>query len=419
MMKYIQFATFCLIAISAHAKVMTGLDNLVAEHFAPLKGRHVGLITNQTGRARGGAFGAELFSKSKALTLVALFAPEHGLFGTRAAGVPSDTLERLDGVPIYSLYGSTRKPTHAMLRGIDALVFDIQDAGVRPYTYLSTMIDAMESAAENKIPFYVLDRPNPLSGDRIEGNILDSSLESFVGIIPVPYLHGMTLGELAQMAKAKAWFRGAAKLKLTVIPMTGWKRSMYWNETGLEWIATSPNVPDFANDVGLAMLGATGELGLLSIGIGSDFPFLRIGSTLMGQDEIQRFVDSAFQPPPDPLLLKEGGLLFLPEDFTATTSGGMKTYHGVRIELPSALKSISSLYEPQFRIIEMMLHDPAFRASFDELPASTNARYEKVTGMHGLLDMLRRCEDLSPVFSNWRSDDERFRDDRAPFLLYP
>ena len=408
MTKYLQFAIFCLIVSSAHAQVMTGLDNLIAKHFAPLAGKHVGLITNQTGRTRDGAFGAELFAKSKALKLIALFAPEHGLFGTRTAGVTSDTLERLGGVPIYSLYGSTRKPTRAMLRGIDALVFDIQDAGVRPYTYLSTMIDAMETAAENKIPFYVLDRPNPLSGERIEGNILDTTLESFVGIIPVPYLHGMTLGELAQMAKAKAWFHDAAKLKLIVIPMTGWKRAMYWNETGLPWIATSPNVPAFANDVGLAMLGATGELGLLSIGIGSDFPFLRIGSTLMGQDEVQRFVDSAFQK----------SLPLMPEDFTATTSAGTKTYHGVRLELPADLKSVPSFYEPQFRIIEMMLHDTAFRVSFDELPASTNGRYEKVTGMHGLLDMLRRCEDLGPVFANCRSDDERFREERAPFLLY-
>src|SRR5205807_2293979 len=158
-----------------------------------------------------------------------LFAPEHGIMGKRQAGVTSDTLERFGGIPVYSLYGSTRKPMRQMLRGINALVFDIQDVGVRPYTYLSTMVLAMEAAAENKIPFYILDRPNPLSGDRIEGNILDTNLKSFVGIAPVPYLHGMTLGELAQMAKAKAWFHNAAKLRLTVIPMTGWKRSMFWN----------------------------------------------------------------------------------------------------------------------------------------------------------------------------------------------
>ena len=398
----------CTFAISAHAQVRTGLDNLVAQHFAPLNGKRVGLITNQTGRTRDGRFGPELFAKSKEVKLLALFAPEHGLTGTRAAGIPSDSLERFEGIPVYSLYGSTRKPTKKMLRGLDALVFDIQDAGVRPYTFLSTMIDAMEAAAENGIPFYVLDRPNPLSGNRIEGNVLDTSLESFIGIIPIPYLHGMTLGELAQMAKAMGWFHDAAKLKLTVIPMTGWKRSMYWPGTGLTWIATSPNVPAFENDVGLAMLGATGELGLLSVGIGSEYPFLRIGSTLISRDEVKRLVDSALNY----------SIPTTAEEYSATTSAGTKTYHGVQLELPGTLDSIPSIYQPQFLMLEFMLHDTAFREGFDALPESTNGRFERVTGMYGLLGMMRRCEYLSLVFARWQREDAEFRKARKPYLLY-
>ncbi len=408
MQKYLHFIAACFFAASVHAQVRTGLDNLVAEHFTPLAGKHVGLITNQTGRTRDGRFGPELFAKSKELTLVALFAPEHGLMGTRPAGIPSDSLKRFEGIPVYSLYGSTRRPTRKMLRGLNALVFDMQDAGVRPYTFLSTMIDAMEAAAEDNIPFYVLDRPNPLSGNRVEGNVLDTTLESFIGIIPIPYLHGMTLGELARMAKAKSWFHDAAKLKLTVIPMTGWNRSMYWPETGLPWIATSPNVPKFENDVGLAMLGATGELGVLSIGIGSEYPFLRIGSTLMGQDEIKRIVDSAFL----------ASLSTRTEDYTAATSAGTKTFHGVRLGLPADLNSIPSFYNAQFVMLQLMLHDTAFRASFDALPFSTSARFDRVTGMRDLLGFLRRCEDLDPIFAQWRTDDEHFREERKPFLLY-
>ena len=410
MTKYIHFAIICLILISTgvNAQVSTGLDRLVAEHFAQLKGKHLGLITNETGRTRDGKFGADLFAKSKTLKLVALFAPEHGLMGARQAGVNSDTLERFDGVPVYSLYGTTRKPTRKMLNGIDALVFDIQDVGVRPYTFLSTMILAMEATAENKIPFYVLDRPNPLSGERIEGNILDTTLKSFVGMLPVPYLHGMTLGELARMAKAKAWFRHADKLKLIVIPMTGWKRSMYWSETGLTWTAPSPNVPHFENAVGLAMLGATGELGILSVGIGSDMPFLRIGSTLMNSNEILRMSDSAYLHT----------LPFATDDFTATTSAGTKTYHGVRMSLPSDLKNIKSLYEGQFRMIEQMLHDTAFRAAFDAMPYSVNFMFEKVTGERGLVDSLRRCVGLDPIFERWRKDDDKFRVERKKSLLY-
>ncbi len=413
MIKYIHFVLACLISVSAHAQVnntqvRTGLDNLIAKNFAQLKGKHVGLITNQTGRTRDGQFGADVFAKSKALSLVALFAPEHGLMGTRQAGVNSDTLEQYDGVPVYSLYGSTRKPTRKMLKGIDALVFDIQDVGVRPYTFLSTLVLSTEAAAENNIPFYVLDRPDPLSGERIEGNILDTSLNSFVGILPIPYIHGMTLGELAQMARAKGWFHAANKLKLTVIPMTGWKRSMYWNETGLNWTAPSPNVPHFENAVGLAMLGTTGELGVLAVGIGSDMPFLRFGSTLMNSSEIWRMADSAFSH----------ALSLTKEDFIATTSAGTKTYHGVKFLLPADLKSIPSLYEGQFRAIEQMLHDTAFRAAFDAMPYSSNAMFEKVTGEHGIRDALSRCEDFDPIFKRWESDAEKFRAERRPWLLY-
>jgi uncharacterized protein YbbC (DUF1343 family) len=408
MTKYIHFAIICLFLIStdAYAQVSTGLDNLIAEHFAPLKDKHIGLITNQTGRTRDGAFGADLFAKSNAIKLIALFAPEHGLMGTRQAGVNSDTLEYFDGVPLYSLYGATRKPTKKMLRGINALVFDIQDVGVRPYTFLSTMIQSMEAAAENKIPFYVLDRPNPLSGERIEGNILDTNLKSFVGIIPIPYLHGMTLGELAQMARAKGWFHQSAQLQLTIITMTGWKRSMYWGDTHLAWIAPSPNVPHFENAVGLAMLGATGELGILSVGIGSDLPFLRIGSTLMNTNEILRMADSAYSFP------------LAADDFTATTSAGTKTFHGVKITLPPDLKSISSFYDGQFRMMELMLNDTAFRTAFDAIPYAEHSMFEKVTGERTIAEALRRCADFDPIFERWRVDEEKFRAERKPWLLY-
>ena len=212
----------------ASSQVHTGLDNLVANNYSQLKGKKIGFIANKTSVTSSGEFAPKLFSKQKVCNLVALFSPEHGFLGERKAGVKSDAEEKFEGRPIYSLYGTTRKPTKKMLTGITTLVFDIQDIGVRPYTYLSTMINAMEAAAENNIEFVLLDRPNPLSGNRIEGNILDTSLISFVGVIPVPYLHGMTLGELAQMAKGEKWFHKAEKLKLSVIHMTDWKRSMYW-----------------------------------------------------------------------------------------------------------------------------------------------------------------------------------------------
>jgi uncharacterized protein YbbC (DUF1343 family) len=413
-LKYAFFLACILIVLQGsittklYAQVTTGLDNLIAEHWTPLKGKNVGLITNQTGRTRTGEYGDSLFVRQKSFHLIALFAPEHGLMGERAAGVPSDMPERMMGIPVYSLYGSTRKPTKAMLHGINALVFDIQDIGVRPYTYLSTMILSMEAAAENHIPFFVLDRPNPLSGTRIEGNMLDSTLKSFVGQIPVPYIHGMTLGELATMAKAKGWFKKASDLKLTVIPMRGWKRTMYWNETGLAWNAPSPNIPNFENAVGAAMFGATGELGIISIGIGSDAPFLRIGSTLLGTSEILDIAHSTLS----------SELTYIPGDFIGSSNAGSKNYHGIRIVLPSRLSEVPSLYQGQYRMLEAMLRDTALRSSFDQIAYSSKYMFAKVTGMHGLADILKRCEDLTPVFERWKNDVDAFERKREPYLLY-
>jgi uncharacterized protein YbbC (DUF1343 family) len=409
-LKYVIFlAVLLILSAQASAQVSTGLDELIAHRWAPLRGKDVGLITNQTGRARDGEFGDSLFARQTSFHLVALYAPEHGIMGDRPAGVPSDSIERIMGVPVYSLYGRTRKPTKTILRGVNALVFDIQDIGVRPYTFLSTMVLAMESAAEQGIPFFVLDRPNPLSGERVEGNMLDTTLKSFVGQVPVPYLHGMTLGEIATMAKAKGWFNQSADLKLMVIPMRGWKRSMEWKETGLVWTAPSPNIPTYESAVGAAMFGATGELGVLSIGVGSDAPFLRLGSTLLTTGELLRFADST--------LPKQ--LLITPEDFTGTSSAGIKNYRGIKVLLPQNIQTIPSLYEGQYRMLEALLTDTAFRTSFDEIAYSSQNMFAKVTGTHALFDALKHCEDLSLRFAQWNREAELFRQSRAPYLLYP
>jgi uncharacterized protein YbbC (DUF1343 family) len=296
-----------------------------------------------------------------------------------------------------------------MLAGVNALVFDIQDVGVRPYTFLSTMVLAMEAAAENGIAFYVLDRPNPLSGDRIEGNVLDPALKSFVGQVPVPYLHGMTLGELAQMAKAKAWFNASGALELHVVAMTGWKRSMYWPETGLAWTAPSPNVPHFESAVGLAMFGASGELGVLSVGVGSDQPFLRLGSTILPDSALFRAATGALP------------FRFSFDRFTATTSAGTKSYAGMRIDPDnlkvSDLRAAASLYTPQYTILSRLIDYPAFRNALQQLPASTRTMYDKVTGRRGTLDDLLAGR-IVAIANGWQAEAERFRTERKPYLLY-
>jgi uncharacterized protein YbbC (DUF1343 family) len=190
--------------------------------------------------------------------------------------------------------------------------------------------------------------------------------------------------------------------------MTGWKRSMSWPETGLSWTAPSPNIPHFENAVGCAMLGATGELGILAIGVGTDAPFLRIGSTLMPTSTVERLADSTF-----------GNLATITADnFTAMNAGISKNYNGIRLTLSKPLSSLPSIYTAQYKLLEAMMRDTAFRNSIDKLPQSTNAMFEKVTGMHGLLGMLRRCEDLTSLFATWQHDAEEFRRMRAPYLLY-
>jgi len=216
------------------------LEVLLDSSGGPLAGRRLGLITNPTGIHSNLTSTVDLFHRHPQVQVVALFGPEHGVRGEIQDGVsiPSET-DRATGLPVYSLYGETRRPTPAMLEGLEALVFDLQDVGVRFYTYLSTLALAMEAAAEVGLPFLVLDRPNPITGVRVEGPLLDPRFRSFIGYLPIPLRHGLTLGELA------TWFNQHAGLgvDLQVVPMAGWSRTMWFDQTGLPWIPPSPNMP--------------------------------------------------------------------------------------------------------------------------------------------------------------------------------
>lgn len=267
------------------APVITGADRLVEDGFAPLDGLSVGLIANHTAVASGRHL-ADLLHEAESVELAALFGPEHGLRGEAAAGEEvDDGIDDATGAPVYSLYGDTRRPTEEMLGGIDALVFDIQDVGARFYTYISTMGLAMQSAAEEGIPFYVLDRPNPLGGEVMEGFVLDTTFTSFVGRYPIPQRHGLTVGEIARMIRGEGWLPSMDSLDLHVIPVSGWTRSMLWPDTGIEWIPPSPNLPSFESALvypGTALFEATSA----SEGRGTPAPFLTIGAPWMSADSV-------------------------------------------------------------------------------------------------------------------------------------
>ena len=223
---------------SAQAHVRLGVDRLADSLPRILIGKRVGLITNHTGRDRAGTPTIDLLAARKDMKLVALFGPEHGIRGV-ATGRVGDDRDEKTALPVYSLFGETQKPTAAMLQSVDALVFDIQDVGVRQYTYLSTMGLAMQAAAEKKIPIVILDRPNPIGGTIVEGNIREPGMESFVGLYPIASRHGLTAGELARLYN-KEFGIGA---DLHVVPLEGWKRELWADQTDLPWIKPSPNLP--------------------------------------------------------------------------------------------------------------------------------------------------------------------------------
>ncbi|MEO5928736.1 MAG: DUF1343 domain-containing protein [Candidatus Kapaibacterium sp.] len=277
-----------LLLLAGHlpAQVLPGIDVLVRDGFAQLRGKRVGLVINQTSVRRDIRQSTlDAFLATDRCRLTALFAPEHGIDAATAAGESvGDQTEPRSGLPIFSLYGATRKPTPAMLKNVDVMVYDIQDIGVRSYTFISTMIKVMEGCADAGIPVVILDRPNPIGGDVIDGPVLDSAFRSFVGIVPVPYVYGLTAGELATMANGERWLEGRGRCNLTVIRMEGWRRSMRWRETGLIWIPTSPHVPTpeaaFAN----AATGPIGEISVASIGIGYTLPFELVGAPWIDAD---------------------------------------------------------------------------------------------------------------------------------------
>jgi uncharacterized protein YbbC (DUF1343 family) len=259
-------------------KVLNGLDVLEQSGFEALKGKRVGLITNATGVNYKLQSNIDLLAASPDVELVAMYGPEHGVRGDISAGdYVTDYVDEKTGVTVFSIYGATRKPTQEMLKGVDVLIYDIQDVGSRSYTFISSMGLAMEAAAEAGIEFMVLDRPNPLGG-KIEGNLVEDGYISFVSQFKIPYVYGMTSGELAKFLNEEGMLDGGKKVKLTVIPMQGWKRAMTFPETGLPWVPTSPHIPHTHTAIYYTATGIMGELQVISEGVGYTMPFELFGA---------------------------------------------------------------------------------------------------------------------------------------------
>jgi len=350
----------------------------------------VGLITNQTSLSSNGTKTRLLLAKGT--NLVALYTPEHGLDGTEKAGVEiRSRKDPLTGLTAYSLYGDTRKPTPEMLAGIDVLVFDLQDIGCRSYTYISTMARCLEACAEQGKQFVVLDRPNPLGGNRVEGMPIEPAWISFVGQLPVPYVHGMTAGELALMANAKGWVKGKADLK--VVKMRGWHRDMAWTDTGLRWIPTSPNIPNAMSPFYYVITGLVGSLaGGLDIGIGTPRAFQYLTAPWLNQPKMLKFLNSAKQPDIriEPY---QSGIIFIADPHAA----GDLCETALALLWESNRQSGGAIFK---------------RASKDQLNI-----FFKVYGSEAIRAKLG-TQTASQIIAGWRPSLENFRHERQPYLLY-
>ncbi|MGQ0644539.1 MAG: exo-beta-N-acetylmuramidase NamZ family protein [Elusimicrobiota bacterium] len=381
---------------SARAEVFTGLDVMVADGFLPLRGKKVGVITNHTGVDRRGRHIVDLLKSEPSVKLAAVFSPEHGFTGRVEHG------QRIEddihgGVLVYSLYGKTKRPTPEMLKGLDALVFDIQDVGARFYTYITTMGYALEEAAKAGIEFYVFDRPNPITGRIVEGEILDPSIRHFTAYFSVPARHGLTVGEIAVLHNDQA--RLGARLR--VIKMEGWNRG-WWQDTGLKFIPPSPNIRDPRTALLYSGIGAF-EATNVSVGRGTSIPFQVLGAPWMDGKALAKRLSKARLP----------GVRFKPVTFMPD---GQNLYsgqlcRGVRLVVtdPDALRTMDVFTHAACAVRD--LYRTRFELRWEEMP--------RLVGSKRFEDAFISDQTAKQILVPFHAGAEAFMRQRKPYLLYP
>ncbi|OGR85568.1 MAG: hypothetical protein A2901_01895 [Elusimicrobia bacterium RIFCSPLOWO2_01_FULL_54_10] len=379
------------------AKVMLGIDVLEKNKFDLLEGKSVGLITNHTGVNGQGKSTIDILSKAPGVKLVKLFSPEHGIRGDALHGqTVVDGKDPVSGLSVLSLYGRTQRPTPEMLNGIDVLVFDIQDIGTRFYTYTTTLAYALEEAAKAGIEFIVLDRPNPITGSIVEGEPLDDSINHFTAYLRVPVRHGMTVGELANWhCKTKG-----LKVKLTVVMMQGWQREMWWENTGLKFRPTSPNIRTVTAATLYPGIGGF-EATNLSVGRGTSRPFEVFGAPWLNAKVLVSRL-SFFRTP---------GFEFQSADFKPKSDlYAGEECQGIKVILKDreAARPVD-LFVVIFTALQE-LHPKKFKARWDEMP--------RITGSDRFEDMLERGQSAETINTQWRDEAQKFIEKRKEYLLY-
>lgn len=386
--------------------VKPGIEVLKDSNFKILEGKRVGLITNPTGFDNSLKSTIDILHEAPNVNLVALFGPEHGVRGDVHAGDKiADMSDPKTGIPVLSLYGSTRKPTPGMLAGIDVLVYDIQDIGSRSFTYISTMGLAMEAAAENNIKFVVLDRPNPLGGNKIEGNLAEEGFISFVSQFKIPYIYGLTCGELAVLLNEEGMLK--TKCDLEVVKMDGWKLSMRFEETGLQWVPSSPHIPHPSTSVYYPTSGILGELGYMSIGVGYTIPFHMFAAEWIEAEMLADKLNGYKLP----------GLHFRPIHVKPFYSVGVgKNLQGVQLHIMDYDKA--SLTDVQFYVMEAIAELYPDKAVFDNASESRFRMFDLVSGSDQIRLRFSKRHKFEDIKDYWYKDVECFAKLAKKYHMY-
>ncbi len=391
-------------SISA-ATVQTGIEVLRADGFKLLEGKRVGLTTNPTGVDSNLKSTIDILWEAENVNLVALYGPEHGVRGNVHAGdVVDNEVDKKTGLKMYSLYGKTKKPNKEMMDEIDVMVYDIQDNGCRSYTYISTMGMLMEACIEHGKELVVLDRPNPLGGEKIEGCLVEDGYISFVSQFKIPYLYGQTPGELALYLNATDYEN---KCKLTVVEMKGWERDMTWDETGLEWIVASPHVPHGQSAVFYPVTGIFGEFGYISIGVGYTLPFEVMGAPWISADTLAEAMNALELP----------GLEFRPiyyKPYYSTFQGEL--CQGVQIHILDYEKA--RLSEVQFLVVQELMRLWPEKDWFQLCNQKRFGMFDKVCGTNKIREMFGKRYQWEDIREYWYKDVEAYRAASSKYYLY-
>ena len=403
----------CHRGVASDPVVKTGIEVLRESGFKKLTGKRVGLVTNPSGVDRHLNSTIDILFNAPGVNLVALYGPEHGVRGdVYAGGKVTDTRDAVTGLPVYSLYGATRKPTPEMLEGIDIMVYDIQDVGVRSYTFISTLGLVMEACAEKGIEVMVLDRPNPLGGKKIEGSYVEQPFNSFVSQYRIPYIYGLTVGELAELINEEGLNRGQkgnqtpAKCDLIVVPMEGWTRDMLYEDTGLPWVLPSPNIPFKESPMYYAAAGICGELyGFMNIGIGYTLPFQLFGATWLDPDKLRSRLESYGLP----------GVSFRTiwyKPFSGSQKGQL--VKGLQYFFTDYDKACVTM--TQFYVMQAVAELYPDKRAFEVI--SGYGLFDKVCGTDYVRTRFSERYKVADIIDYWRKDEKSFRALSQKYHIY-